>query len=239
MDPDCAICHSPAARQCDCEAKGLEQSIRQAENRVMSDIYSEIRTWVRQHAQDYILEYFRLLTDRRKEEHSAQLERLQAHAYQFYGGPPHPSEMAQAQAQLKRGIDEDWQNSVRRYPEVLEYFYGLVELGLPADDEPFVKDPPLSALGSRKTHRRSITAGTLVAAGDGADGGVGGGFRGMPRATRTPPPPIGMEWRTPGPAMGMGMGMGMEPRMPTAPPPGGPRRGMFRPPPPASYFPPY
>ncbi|PBP26146.1 hypothetical protein BUE80_DR002890, partial [Diplocarpon rosae] len=34
-----------------------------------------------------------------------------------------------------------------RYPEVLEYFYGMVGLSLPGDDEPGVRDPPLSALG--------------------------------------------------------------------------------------------
>jgi hypothetical protein len=49
--------------------------------------------------------------------------------------------------ELKRGIDEDWKASVQRYPEVLEYFYGLVDLNLPTDDEPGVRDPPLSALG--------------------------------------------------------------------------------------------
>jgi hypothetical protein len=49
--------------------------------------------------------------------------------------------------ELKRGIDDDWKASVQRYPEVLEYFYGLVDLNLPSDDEPGVKDPPLSALG--------------------------------------------------------------------------------------------
>ena len=36
---------------------------------------------------------------------------------------------------------------MQRYPEVLEYFYGLVDLNLPSDDEPGVRDPPLSALG--------------------------------------------------------------------------------------------
>jgi hypothetical protein len=49
--------------------------------------------------------------------------------------------------ELKRGIDDDWKASVQRYPEVLEYFYGLVDLNLPSDDEPGVRDPPLSALG--------------------------------------------------------------------------------------------
>ena len=76
-------------------------------------------TWVRAHAQDYILEYFRLLTERRKAAHAAHLERITQYAYQYYYAPPHPNEIAQAQATLKRGIDEDWQASVQRYPEVL------------------------------------------------------------------------------------------------------------------------
>lgn len=43
MDPDCAICHAPATVACDCEAKGLETAIRQAEARMMQSIYSDIR----------------------------------------------------------------------------------------------------------------------------------------------------------------------------------------------------
>jgi len=35
---------------------------------------------------------------------------------------------------------------VLRYPEVLEYFYSLVDLSLPSDDDKCVLDPPLSAL---------------------------------------------------------------------------------------------
>ncbi len=110
---------------------------------------------MRAHAQDYILEYFRLLTERRKAAHTNHLDRITAHAYHYYHAPPHPNEIAAAQALLKRGIDEDWQASVQRYPEVLEYFYSLVELTLPDDNDPAVKDPPLSALsGSRKAGRR-------------------------------------------------------------------------------------
>jgi hypothetical protein len=43
MDPDCAICHAPASYACECEAKGLEQAVRQAENRMMQSIYNDIR----------------------------------------------------------------------------------------------------------------------------------------------------------------------------------------------------
>lgn len=90
------------------------------------------RAWVRSHAQDYILEYFRLLTDRRKQTHAAHIDYISQYAYQRYNAPPHPGELAEAQAMLKRGIDEDWQASVQRYPEVLEYFYSLGAFSLPS-----------------------------------------------------------------------------------------------------------
>ncbi|KJZ79238.1 hypothetical protein HIM_01389 [Hirsutella minnesotensis 3608] len=155
MDPNCAICNAPATLACDCEAKGLEMAVRQAEDRMMRSIYSDIRSWVRAHAQDYVLEYFRLLSERRKTAHTTHLDQITAHAFYHYNAPPHPNQIADAQATLKRGIDEDWQASVQRYPEVLEYYFGLVDLVLPNDDDPGVKDPPLSALnGQRKAKRR-------------------------------------------------------------------------------------
>ncbi|KAI0161611.1 hypothetical protein GGR52DRAFT_130695 [Hypoxylon sp. FL1284] len=220
MDPDCAICHAPASMACDCEAKGLEIAVEQAEARMMQSVYSDIRSWVRAHAQDYILEYFRLLTERRKAAHSSHLERLSAHAYHYYHAPPHPNEIAAAQATLKRGIDEDWQSSVQRYPEVLEYFYSLVELTLPPDDEPAVKDPPLSALsGSRKASRRGTSTATATLAGEPFQ-------ERNPLSRRTPPPPPIDHRRTPGPGAN-----------PLAPPPSS-RRHSYRPPtaPPTTYF---
>ncbi|RDA96137.1 hypothetical protein CP533_1775 [Ophiocordyceps camponoti-saundersi (nom. inval.)] len=158
MDPNCAICSAPATLACDCEAKGLELAVRQAEDRMMRSIYSDIRSWVRAHAQDYVLEYFRLLAERRKNAHTVHLDQMAAHAFYHYNAPPHPNQIADAQAALKRGIDEDWQASVQRYPEVLEYYFGLVELTLPADDEPAVKDPPLSALTGHH-HRKAARRG--------------------------------------------------------------------------------
>lgn len=223
MDPDCAICHAPANLACDCEAKGLEVAVRQAESRMMQSIYNDIRSWVRGHAQDYILEYFRLLTERRKAAHSGHLERLTAHAYHYFHAPPHPNEIAQAQATLKRGIDEDWQSSVQRYPEVLEYFYSLVDLTLPGDDEPAVKDPPLSALnGSRKASRRQSASITAE--------GHYERERPNPLPRRTPPPPGMDHRRTPGPMMPNPMG----------PPPGSRRNGGYggrsTAPPPQSFY---
>ncbi|KAI0421068.1 hypothetical protein F5X98DRAFT_290963 [Xylaria grammica] len=185
MDPDCAICHAPATHACDCEAKGLEHAVQQAEHRMMQSVYNEIRSWVRAHAQDYILEYFRLLTERRKAAHNQHMTQLTQTAYQYYRSPPHPSEIQAAQATLKRGIDEDWQSSVQRYPEVLEYFFGLVEMNLPSEEDAAIKDPPLSAMNGARKARRSSTI-----AAESAHERV--------RHRRTPPPPAIRE-RTPAP----------------------------------------
>ncbi|KAI0106297.1 hypothetical protein GGR51DRAFT_179586 [Nemania sp. FL0031] len=220
MDPDCAICHAPATHACDCEAKGLEAAVQQAEARMMNSMYTEIRSWVRAHAQDYILEYFRLLTERRKAAHNQHLEHLTATAYHYYHAPPHPSEIQAAQATLKRGIDEDWQSSVQRYPEVLEYFFGLVELNLPAEDDTAVKDPPLSAMNgaARKANRRN----SIIAPESAHERNR--------IARRTPPPPT-IERRTPAPPS-------MHVGNPMAPPPRSRRQSGYRPPtaPPQSYY---
>ncbi|TPX06967.1 uncharacterized protein E0L32_011112 [Thyridium curvatum] len=219
MDPDCAICRAPANAQCECEAKGLEVAIRQAEQRVMQSIYNDIRTWVREHAQDYILEYFRLLTERRKQAHSQVIDRIHADAYRYYRAAPHPSDIHQAEAALKRHIDEDWQASVQRYPEVLEYFYGLVELTLPPEDDPSVRDPPLSALAGTKrlgTRRNSAAVPGTVAS-----------------APSLPPEPL-LRGRTP--PVAMAPGPFMERRTPA---PRDRRSGGFRAPPhapPGSFY---
>ncbi|EQK98310.1 hypothetical protein G6O67_000655 [Ophiocordyceps sinensis] len=193
MDPNCAICNAPATLACDCEAKGLELAVRQAEERMMRSIYSDIRSWVRAHAQDYVLEYFRLLAERRKNAHTTHLDQISAHAFYHYNAPPHPNQIADAQATLKRGIDEDWQASVQRYPEVLEYYFGLVELTLPADDEPAVKDPPLSALtGHRKATRRA-------GGGDGSSSNNSGPFAAVAAPPSFAERELPIERRPPGP----------------------------------------
>jgi len=103
-------------------------------------------SWVRAHAQDYILSFFTTLSSRRRIVHEQQTRAIIARAYNHYRLPPHPSELLSANAELKRGIDEDWKSAVQRYPEVLEYYYNLVDLSLPSDSEEGVRDPPLSAL---------------------------------------------------------------------------------------------
>lgn len=125
----------------------------------------EYRTWVRGHAQDYILQYFSVLTSQRRDRHRQHLQQIHDHAARIYHAQPHPYELHAADVELKRGIDADWRTSVQKYPEVLEYFYGLVDLNLPDDEDWRVKDPPLSAMGGvgvgrereRKVRIRSVS----------------------------------------------------------------------------------
>lgn len=149
---------------------------------------------MRAHAQDYILECFRHLTERRKAVHAQHLESLNTHSFHYYRQPPHPSQIADAQAQLKRGIDEDWRSSVQRYPEVLGYFYSLVELTLPDDNDSAVKDPPLSAFnGPRSKPGRRVGGPPTMASGP----SLGALERDMPLPLPRLEP--SRERRTPGP----------------------------------------
>ena len=150
IHPDCAICNAPAFTQCECEAKALDVAIRQAENRMMWSKVNDIRSWVRRHSQDVVLRSYDLHWQRRSES-SAKVAQ-----------PPWTIESPTTQAgssrqagnetrsPTKQEINEAWSTAVQRYPGTLEYYYGLVVFNLPSDDDPAVRDPPLSAFsGSR------------------------------------------------------------------------------------------
>jgi hypothetical protein len=74
---------------------------------------------------------------------------------QYSGHPPiHPqyiqqlqAQISEAHAELKRGIDADWRASVLRYPEVLDYFYSLIDLRVPSERSREVIEPPFAAAG--------------------------------------------------------------------------------------------
>ncbi|KAI1488415.1 hypothetical protein F5X96DRAFT_680485 [Biscogniauxia mediterranea] len=130
MDPDCTICHAPANHDCDCEAKGLEVAINQAEERMMSSMYADIRSWVRQKSQDLVIGVF-----------EADLARLRA-----------PNLAVQRPSQQE--INEAWQAACQKYPETLEAYFSLVDLSVPDDGDPAVWGPPLKAPGSLNKRMR-------------------------------------------------------------------------------------
>ncbi|PSN60965.1 hypothetical protein BS50DRAFT_161453 [Corynespora cassiicola Philippines] len=155
--PNCAICNGPSYPECPCESERLQIAVKQAEHRAMEEKLAEIRDWVISHARQHILNAFDRLQTTRKQAHSAYLSSLPNYSIymQYSGHPPiHPAyvaqlqtQIAEAHAELKRGIDADWRASVLRYPEVLDYFYGLIEVRLPSERAPSVVEPPFAAAG--------------------------------------------------------------------------------------------
>ncbi|KAH0541458.1 hypothetical protein FGG08_004067 [Glutinoglossum americanum] len=160
----------------------LELAVRQAEQRMMNSILDEIRVWVTQHAKDYILQYYTALVSHRNHQHQMHINYLHQSAATYHLRGVDPWTIEQAEIELKRGIDEDWRQSVRRYPEVLDYFYGLVDLNLPSDSAPQVADPPLDG-GLRKLRGRAE-----IEAVDPPPLERRRSRRGRRLATRTPPP---------------------------------------------------
>jgi hypothetical protein len=49
--------------------------------------------------------------------------------------------MRRADAQLQAGIDADWRTACKQYPTIFEYYFNLVDVALPANDDPIVADP--------------------------------------------------------------------------------------------------
>lgn len=145
MDPCCAICHQPAGASCDCEAKALETALRQAESRMMGPLYNDTRQWVRRRAENHVRRSF--------ERAASQVTASPSEGTQVQSEVPevqgHPGE--RIPADMKHKFNQLWRDAIKTFPETLEYFYSLAEFSLPPDDDPAVRDPPLSALnGSRK-----------------------------------------------------------------------------------------
>lgn len=117
IDPDCAVCHGKLA--CECEAKDQSEAALQAEQRMMASLKNKTRRWAKSHTQGLMLETFR--------QRIASLQQDE----QYEGGVPEG---------LKRMINDEWQRSLVKYPEVLDYYFSLIKYTLPPDDDPLVRD---------------------------------------------------------------------------------------------------
>ncbi|EMD67972.1 hypothetical protein GGP41_001549 [Bipolaris sorokiniana] len=217
--PNCAICNAPPYPECSCESERLQIAVKQAEQRAMDERLAEIRDWVINNARQHILNAFERLTSTRKQAHSSYLASLPHYeVYMRYSGHPpiHPmyvatlqTQIAEAHAELKRGIDADWRASVLRYPEVLDYFYSLVDLRLPDDHSREVVEPPFAAAGytdigygvkEKKKKRRD------------RDSSVSHGHMAVGRVARGPPPvPVPPAPPAPGQHVGFPRGAGPYP----------------------------
>jgi len=95
------------------------------------------------------------MRDARYQQHVAYLQTLPCFTLytRWHGNPPiHQSQLQQLNYQIqvanesfKRGVDEDWRRSCLRYPDVLDYYFSLVELDFPHETDSVVKNPIFGA----------------------------------------------------------------------------------------------
>lgn len=71
------------------------------------------------------------------------------------------SQIAHANQIYAAGVDEDWKRSCMEYPKMLDYYFSLVEAGLPDEEESCVREPMFGGAGgngsggARKARRGS------------------------------------------------------------------------------------
>lgn len=103
----------------------------------------DTRQWVREHTQLHILTTSRRLSRRRPRPIVVILSRLPFFGLfaQCDGCPPLPrhglvqlrADIADAETNFQRNVDADWRASCVKYPEVLDFFWSLVEIKVPSD----------------------------------------------------------------------------------------------------------
>ena len=177
VEPGCAICGGHQYPECPHESDSLQLAVNQAFARWAG--VKKIRDWVLDHARNEVLAIFQELKNDRRNQHLAYLQTIPCFSlYQkFHGSPPvHPLQLQRLQQQIsqaqdiyKSGVDQDWQRSCMKYPDVLDHFFALVEIDFPGDGDSSIQDPRFGGAGkgTRKTikARRSSRGSTDVSNG--------------------------------------------------------------------------
>lgn len=143
IDPDCAICGAPGLDLCKCEGLELEAAVNRAEDIMLTSCLEQIREWVKLRARNFILGYYERLADHHETEYRERIIEIESCPAPYYNSPQFFEELDHEEAKLKFNINEAWKASVQRYPEVLKYFYSLVDISRPNDSDDCVTSPPI------------------------------------------------------------------------------------------------
>ncbi|KAI1427238.1 hypothetical protein F5Y12DRAFT_180747 [Xylaria sp. FL1777] len=107
-DPACAMCHTPATHNCDCEAKFMEAAITRREYRMLQSARDRVRLWVQDHAESDVQEHFGSFLDR--------------------STASSPEEQVPLSQQA---VNEDQQEAIHPYAEALEYYSRMMNHNRP------------------------------------------------------------------------------------------------------------
>lgn len=156
------------------------------------------RKWVLDHARNQIITTFNEMRAMRIEAHRNYLQTLPFYTlyHRYNGAPPlgaaqlqliH-SQISSANHTLQQGVDQDWRTSCMQYPQVLDYYFNLVSVRLPREDDTVITEPVFGVPKDPPRRVKEKERRGAAAAAESAEYG---------RETRTPPPPPPPPPRTP------------------------------------------
>lgn len=174
--PVCVICKGPGDEDCQCEHRAFDTAVEMAESRRMQGIYAEVRRWVREKGGNYM----RSLTTPVSQMPPGQ-EGLPNNAADTEEEEEKEKEEGKEnqEEESTMAYDEVKQASLSKLPKVMDYYYSLVDLYLPGDDDPSVQGPPGGIITRlrRKTevimpHKAEYSYGDYEADAENSDGTV-------------------------------------------------------------------
>lgn len=115
LTPSCAFCHAPGLIHCNCESTYLEHEVDRAEQRVFKPVTLGIREWVRSRAERHVLKEFRSRVE------DISLDEI-----------------------LQKEYSRVWAEWYGHCPNLMEYFFAIVDIGLPEDDAEVMRNPQLA-----------------------------------------------------------------------------------------------
>ncbi|KAL1305558.1 hypothetical protein AAFC00_007165 [Neodothiora populina] len=160
--PHCAICGGDSS-VCGHEEERLKRALNEAQSRwLANEQIRGARHWVLSHAREMILFTYHGLEAQRRAQYEAHLVTIPYYnLYQIYQDgaplPPHQLENLKAQIHqawehMHRTLDKDWQNCLQKYPELLDYYFSLVKLEVPEEQDTRVEHPMINQ-GEKKRRR--------------------------------------------------------------------------------------
>jgi hypothetical protein len=118
--------------------------------------------WVLDNSRNHIIRMFEHAKTIRYDAHLQYLRSLPYYSlYQYHNGRPPlraqeihylQAQLANADQNLKIGVDQDWRAACLMYPETLDYYFRLVNIGLPDGKGDSVMRPDI---GRKKIRRDS------------------------------------------------------------------------------------
>lgn len=126
ISPVCAFCHSPGMFRCQCEHRYQLHEMNQAEQKIFEPIKLSTRNWVRGCAEKYVLKEFRSRVEDIKPGENTM---------------SHRQDDIDRDEELREESNRVWGECFQHHANLMEYFFAIVDIGLPKDDEDVVRNP--------------------------------------------------------------------------------------------------